>query len=201
MPCSGKHWSRRGTTRSFRSNRSSSLRKTARKNRTARTPQPSAGLQPTASTTRGSTPFISATTFSPTLCEAVHAVNGHFIFVCKPSSHPLIAEYIAGVDLAAHQKLAPTRAGSSSPLGHHSQPKPQYVKMRIAAEAAPQLNEGQVWVTGGRQRNRPITNDWQDRSETGRNQRSPCSMQRSFRQVRPAGSFTLGAGGFWTGTR
>jgi hypothetical protein len=33
------------------------------------------------------------------LCEEVLALNGHFIFVCKPSSHPLIQEYITGVDL------------------------------------------------------------------------------------------------------
>ena len=26
-------------------------------------------------------------------------VGGHFIFVCKPSSHPLIQEYLAGIDL------------------------------------------------------------------------------------------------------
>jgi len=37
------------------------------------------------------------------LCEAVRAVNGHFIFVCKPSSHPLIQEYIAGGDLQTHE--------------------------------------------------------------------------------------------------
>jgi hypothetical protein len=37
------------------------------------------------------------------LCEAVHAVNGHFIFVCKPSSHPLIQEYLTGVDLQTHE--------------------------------------------------------------------------------------------------
>ena len=38
------------------------------------------------------------------LCEAVGAVNGHFIFVCKPSSHPLIQEYITGVDLQSHEE-------------------------------------------------------------------------------------------------
>ena len=37
------------------------------------------------------------------LCEAVREAGGHFIFVCKPSSHPLIEEYIAGVDLETHQ--------------------------------------------------------------------------------------------------
>jgi hypothetical protein len=38
------------------------------------------------------------------LCEAVHQVDGHFIFVCKPSSHPLIQEYIAGIDLQTHEE-------------------------------------------------------------------------------------------------
>ena len=30
------------------------------------------------------------------LCQAVRDVDGHFIFVCKPSSHPLIQEYLTG---------------------------------------------------------------------------------------------------------
>jgi hypothetical protein len=38
-------------------------------------------------------------------CEAVRTVNGHFIFVCKPSSHPLIQEYITGVDLQTHEEI------------------------------------------------------------------------------------------------
>jgi hypothetical protein len=33
------------------------------------------------------------------LCQAVLDVGGHFIFVCKPSSHPLIQEYVTGADL------------------------------------------------------------------------------------------------------
>jgi len=37
------------------------------------------------------------------LCEAVQAVGGNFIFTCKPSSHPLIEEYIAGVELPTHE--------------------------------------------------------------------------------------------------
>ena len=37
------------------------------------------------------------------LCEAVQAVGGNFIFTCKPSSHPLIEEYIAGAELPAHE--------------------------------------------------------------------------------------------------
>jgi hypothetical protein len=35
----------------------------------------------------------------------VREVGGHFIFVCKPSSHPLIAEYTTGIDLATHQEM------------------------------------------------------------------------------------------------
>ncbi|MCC6777992.1 MAG: hypothetical protein IT537_15370, partial [Hyphomicrobiales bacterium] len=31
-------------------------------------------------------------------------LDGHFIFVCKPSSHPLIQEYIAGIDLQTHEE-------------------------------------------------------------------------------------------------
>lgn len=37
------------------------------------------------------------------LCEAVKAVGGNFIFTCKPSSHPLIKEYITGVELSTHE--------------------------------------------------------------------------------------------------
>ena len=33
------------------------------------------------------------------LCQAVLDIGGHFIFVCKPSSHPLIQEYVTGADL------------------------------------------------------------------------------------------------------
>ena len=38
------------------------------------------------------------------LCEAVKAAGGDFIFVCKPSSHPLIQEYIAGAELSTCEK-------------------------------------------------------------------------------------------------
>jgi len=38
------------------------------------------------------------------LCEAVKAAGGDFIFVCKPSSHPLIQEYVAGAELPACEK-------------------------------------------------------------------------------------------------
>jgi hypothetical protein len=33
------------------------------------------------------------------LCQAVLDTGGHLIFVCKPSSHPLIQEYLTGADL------------------------------------------------------------------------------------------------------
>lgn len=33
------------------------------------------------------------------LCQAVLDAGGHFIFVCKPSSHPLIEEYLSGIDV------------------------------------------------------------------------------------------------------
>jgi len=33
------------------------------------------------------------------LCQAVLDTGGHFIFVCKPASHPLIQEYLTGADL------------------------------------------------------------------------------------------------------
>ncbi len=35
------------------------------------------------------------------LCQAVLDAGRHFIFVCKPSSHPLIQEYLSGIDLPA----------------------------------------------------------------------------------------------------
>jgi hypothetical protein len=33
------------------------------------------------------------------LCQAVRAAGGHFLFVCKPSSHTLIQEYLTGITL------------------------------------------------------------------------------------------------------
>ena len=33
------------------------------------------------------------------ICQAVRAAGGHFLFVCKPSSHPTIAEYLTGIEL------------------------------------------------------------------------------------------------------
>jgi hypothetical protein len=33
------------------------------------------------------------------VCQAVQAAGGNFLFVCKPSSHPTIEEYLTGVEL------------------------------------------------------------------------------------------------------
>src|SRR3954451_13156665 len=33
------------------------------------------------------------------LCQAALDAGGHFICVCKPSSHPLIQEYLTGIEL------------------------------------------------------------------------------------------------------
>src|SRR5258708_10867849 len=33
------------------------------------------------------------------ICQAVRAAGGHFLFVCKPSSHPTIEEYLTGIEL------------------------------------------------------------------------------------------------------
>jgi hypothetical protein len=33
------------------------------------------------------------------ICAAVRAVDGHFLFVCKPSSHQTVEEYVTGVEL------------------------------------------------------------------------------------------------------
>ena len=38
------------------------------------------------------------------ICRAVLDQGAHFIFVCKPSSHPLIEEYINGVELETHEE-------------------------------------------------------------------------------------------------
>ena len=36
------------------------------------------------------------------VCQAVLDQGAHFLFVCKPISHPLIGEYISGADLPSH---------------------------------------------------------------------------------------------------
>jgi hypothetical protein len=51
------------------------------------------------------------------LCEAVKAAGGDFIFVCKPSSHVLIQEYIAGAELSSCEKTV--RRGKKRVLHRH----------------------------------------------------------------------------------
>jgi hypothetical protein len=48
------------------------------------------------------------------LCEDVLAANGHFIFVCKPYSHPLIQEYVTGVGLQTHEETVKRGKSKSS---------------------------------------------------------------------------------------
>ncbi|MGH6928618.1 MAG: ISNCY-like element ISAtsp9 family transposase [Dongiaceae bacterium] len=36
------------------------------------------------------------------VCEAVLAADGHFLFVCKPDSHPTLQEYLTGIELPEH---------------------------------------------------------------------------------------------------
>jgi len=38
------------------------------------------------------------------ICEAVKAANGHFLFVCKPDSHPTIQQYLTGIALPEHRE-------------------------------------------------------------------------------------------------
>jgi hypothetical protein len=38
------------------------------------------------------------------VCAAVRAAKGHFLFVCKPSSHPTIEEYLSGIELPEHRE-------------------------------------------------------------------------------------------------
>jgi hypothetical protein len=38
------------------------------------------------------------------ICQAVRAVDGHFLFVCKPSSHPTLQEYLTGIELPSLTK-------------------------------------------------------------------------------------------------
>jgi hypothetical protein len=55
----------------------------------------------------------------PPLCEAVTAEDEHFIFVFKPSSHPLIQEYVtgAGVELATHEEPVRHDISERAPTG------------------------------------------------------------------------------------
>jgi hypothetical protein len=51
------------------------------------------------------------------LCEAVLEEGGHFIFVCKPSSHPTIQEYLTGIELPSLEVTV--RRGKESFIHRH----------------------------------------------------------------------------------
>ena len=38
------------------------------------------------------------------ICRAVRATGGHFLFVCKPGSHPVLTEYLTGIELPEHRE-------------------------------------------------------------------------------------------------
>src|SRR5580692_12596011 len=97
-PC----WERRSwhpvMTKSSRWSRNSSSRKTVRRSRIARARRRSAGLRLMAGATLDPI-YLGDDLFSrQPLCQATLDAGGHFIFVCKPSSHPLIEEYLTGID-------------------------------------------------------------------------------------------------------
>ena len=48
------------------------------------------------------------------LCQAVLDTGGHLIFVCKPSSHPLIQEYLTGADLPVLEQTVKRASSASS---------------------------------------------------------------------------------------
>jgi hypothetical protein len=40
------------------------------------------------------------------ICQAVRETGGHFLFVCKPDSHPTLQEYLTGIELPTLEKTA-----------------------------------------------------------------------------------------------
>jgi hypothetical protein len=66
------------------------------------------------------------------LCQAVLDAGGSFIFVCKPSSHPLIQEYLTGIDPQVVQQVV--KRGTKRVIhryrwhrqGRPDHPRPQY---------------------------------------------------------------------------
>ena len=50
------------------------------------------------------------------ICEAVLAVSGHFLFVCKPQSHPTLSEYLSGVELDTHASSSAANSASATPI-------------------------------------------------------------------------------------
>ena len=89
---------------SSRSSLSSSPRRTGRRSRIARAARHAVGWPLTLLRYSRLNPiYLGDDLFSnQPICQAVLAESGHFIFVCKPASHPLIQEYITGVELPSH---------------------------------------------------------------------------------------------------
>ena len=58
------------------------------------------------------------------ICEAVRAADGHFLFVCKPSSHQTIEEYLTGVELPTltHKSSAGASASTTATAGSRDVP-------------------------------------------------------------------------------
>ncbi len=104
-------WWRRATDKSCRCRPNSSSPKTARRSRTASGMPPSAGSSRTVQPWRATGRSISATTSSPASrsLPAIRQSGGSFILTCKPSSHPTIAEYVSGAELAEHRETVVQR--------------------------------------------------------------------------------------------
>src|SRR5215213_3869554 len=117
-PCSVPRLLRPATARWCRLSRSSWCRRTATTNRIARAGRRGAGWPSTARPTPGSSRSILATDLyaRQPLCEAVQATGSHFLFVCKPASHPTIQDYLTGVEMPEH--VARVKRGRER-LTHH----------------------------------------------------------------------------------
>ncbi len=82
--------------------RSSWCRRTATTNRIARAGRRGAGW-PSTAYARLKPIYLGANLYArQPLCEAVQATGGHFLFVCKPASHPTIQESLTGVEMPEH---------------------------------------------------------------------------------------------------
>ena len=101
MPCWRRRWWHPDTTRSSRWNRNSSSHKMERRSRIARTAAAKRWLTAHSQRYAPLDPvYLGDDLFSrQPLCQAVLDAGGHFIFVCKPSSHPLIQEYLTGAEV------------------------------------------------------------------------------------------------------
>ena len=100
-PCSPPPWWRRAITAPCRWNRSSSSRRTATTSRTAKAGRSGAGWRRMVPDMPRLKPvYLGDDLFSrQPICQAVLDEAGHFLFVCKPDSHPAIEEFRAGIKL------------------------------------------------------------------------------------------------------